>query len=257
MTTTTPLRAARRIRDVAGSVGVFSVVVALAIVGTLVTTSIDRERAEQERLSSPKPIPLAERQGIDFRWSADGSALIVLPAALRGRPLEARLVESLRGVAYGYLEDGDGDDERPLLGDLRTYWTPFASYTDTDLWVTSGDRWSLEIRPLEGVEVEGSVTGTHSAAFVYRGDATSGRIVWEEHASLRVDAWTIDGYERRVAETRGLPGEGPGEASFSWTASPYVVIQVSASSGVPWTLVVDDAPGQPDEAPAADEDAVP
>lgn len=244
MTTTTTTPAEHRIRNVARVVGVLSFVIAIATISSVVMTGVERELNEQSRNPWREAVPLeAQREPGSSVWTAERSARITLPAELRGRPIELQMVDETEVVVYAYLDNGVADDRPSLLGSVSDHAAmPIAAYENSDIWITSRHPWRIAIRPVDPLELESSANGNSHAVFVYRGDATSGRVSWGSRGTLFVTARTIAGYESLVAES-GADRRGPGGDSVTWTASPFVVIEVKSFDAT-WSIDLDVGPTQ-------------
>jgi hypothetical protein len=190
--------------------------------------------------------PVATRDGSDFVWAADGSARIVLPDALRGRAIELSLVDENADDVEAWLGDETSTEPPRYLGGLwGTSPLPLAAYARSELWIVSPHAWRMQIVPIDPTPLEGVARGTTDAVLVYAGDAVSGTVTWGATGTLFVIARTIDGYES-LAVTGGDPAlEQGGSTEFTWTASPFVVIEVSAYDGIEWTIELDEPQAVP------------
>lgn len=250
---TIPLGAERRIRDVARGVGALGVAIALATIAGVVLPGIERELEQEARNPWREPAPLeAQREPGGTVWAAEGSARITLPDELLDRPIGVRLVDEVDDTVYAYLGDAVDGDRPFFLGSVHEYEAmPFAAYADSELWITSRHAWRVEILPVAGVELHDSANGDDDTVLVYRGRATSGTITWGPKGTLFVIARSTAGYES-LATTGGDPDdERGGTVRFTWTESPFVVIEVSAYDGIAWEIELDEVPG--DEVPGDEE----
>jgi hypothetical protein len=241
MTTISP-GADHRIRGYTRGVALVSAVVALATLAAVMLPAVERQRSlATERPWVGDERPVATRDGSAFVWTADGSARIVLPDALRGRAIELSLVDEDADDVEAWLGDETSTEPPRYLGGLwGTSPLPLAAYARSELWIVSPHAWRLQIVPIDPTPLEGVASGTTDAVLVYTGGAVSGTVTWGATGTLFVIARTIDGYES-LAVTGGDPAlEQGGSTEFTWTASPFVVIEVSAYDGIEWTIELDE-----------------
>lgn len=235
-----------RIRGYTRGLAVLCAVVALASVVVVVLPALERQQsliAERPWVQEERPEATREHDGAI--WAAEGSARVVLPEELRGRPIELSLVD----------DDDGGPDVEAWLGDERTPETPrylgglwgtqplpLAAYEHSELWIVSPHAWRMRIVPIDPTPLKQVASGETDAVLVYTGEVVSGTVTWGATGTLFVIARTVEGYES-LAITGGDPSlEAGGSAEFTWAASPFVVIEVSAYDGIDWTIELDDAP---------------
>ena len=243
--TTLSATADRRIRVFTRVVAALATVCVVTAVALVASAVVERARWDDARgpwLDTGHLDAVRAADGIT--WSAERSARIALPPELRDRPIALRLSDAEALDVEAWLDDGRDDTSPRFLGFVsRRSDLPLASYADTRLWIVSTEPWSMTIMPLEATPIEEGAHGVADAVLVYSGEATSGTVSWGAVGSLYVVARTVDGYQSIVL-TGGDPAEEPGGSErFSWTASPFVVIEVSAYDGIAWELELDPVPG--------------
>jgi hypothetical protein len=253
MTTISP-EADHRIRGYTRGVALLGAVVALATLAAVVLPTLER----QQSLATERPWvqderPTATREAGDAIWAAEGSARVVLPQELRGRPIELTLVDGEGGDdVEAWLGDERSAEAPHYLGGLwGTQPLPLAAYEHSELWIVSPHAWRMQIVSLDAAPLVDGASGNTDAVLVYVGDAVSGRVTWGATGTLFVIARTVEGYES-LAITGGDPAlETGGSAEFTWAASPFVVIEVSAYDDIEWTIELDGVSATPGADPTA------
>jgi hypothetical protein len=241
-----PHAADHRIRRYTRGITVLGAVIAVMTVGAVVLPTVERENSLQTQRpwTSENPVDAVREPGGGV-WTASGSARVTLPEELRNRPIELVSVERSESDVQAYL--GDASDPHRIPEYLGNIWdlepTPIASYADSELWIVAKDAWRLEILPLDVGEFVSPASGDSDAVLVYTGEATSGTVRWSGTGLLFAIARTVDGYQSLAVSGDGDPDAppAPGSARFEWTASPFVVIEISAYDGIEWTLEVDES----------------
>ena len=241
-----PHAADHRIRRYTRGITVLGAVIAVMTVGAVVLPTVERENSLQTQRpwTSENPVD-AEREPGGAVWSASGSARITLPEELRNRPIELGYVAAGDDGMQAYLADTRDPEHGPEY--LGNVWDsmplPIASYAGSELWIVAKEAWRLEILPLDVDELVSSASGDSDAVLVYTGEATSGTVSWSGTGLLFAVARTVDGYQSLAVSGDGDPDAppAPGSARFEWTASPFVVIEISAYDGIEWTLELDES----------------
>jgi hypothetical protein len=240
------VEAGDRIRAFTRGMAVLSAVVALATVAAVVLPAVERQASDEVRRpwEAESAVDAAREPGGSV-WGAEGSARIVLPEELRGRPIELRVVEADDDGLEVLLGDASAPDDWPRY--LGSVWEglplPAAVYADSVLWVTTEHAWRMEVAPLEPTPLDSAASGDTDAVLVYTGAATGGTVGWSGEGLLFVVVRTLEGYDASVVSGDGDPAAGAtsGRERVDWTASPFVVIEVSAYDGIRWTIELDDA----------------
>lgn len=234
----------RRIRRVTRGVGALSVVIALAAVAAVVVPGVERDldRAASSPWRDADPLE-AQREAGGLVWAAEGSARITPPAELTDRPVELRLLDGEHDKVQVHLGDASGDSSPPFVGTLFADSSlPLALYSGSELWVSTRQPWRIEILPIDPTALEHSASGNSDALLSYRGPATSGVVTWDGAGSLFVVARTVEGRESLASIGGDLDERHDGATSFTWAASPFVVIEVLAFGDLEWEIRLDVPP---------------
>lgn len=231
----------RRIRRIAGRVGVVGGGIALATALVVVPRISLGPDPAQEPWERDRPVDATwARDPLRMVWEAEGSARLSLPAALADRPLALQLREAVPDMVLAYLGDQEPAHRPHFLGSVHAgEELPFVAYPGSVLWITSQHPWRIEVTLIDPPELEHAVSGTTNAVFVHRGPATSGTFTWGPGGSFSVVARTVEGYESLVASADEPDGRTGGTKRISWAASSLVVIEVLVFSEVEWEFRLD------------------
>ena len=184
---------------------------------------------------------VAEETG-NNQWSADGSAVIRIPAAEFQEPRRASIVT---GDDLDLFRTNPADAEiapgqRPwpdsvgwIYGDESIIVVPTGD--DVELWVQTEAPWEMRLEPITVVEVTDFYSGKGNGLVMYRGDAVSARLAHVGEGVFFVDVYTAWENDTPIIES------GDYEERISWAVDSWVVFEIEsdADRGA-WTIDIDE-----------------
>lgn len=176
-------------------------------------------------------------------WTADGSAVIRIPAADFEQPRRASISA---GADLDLYRTNPRDveafpDERPwpdnvgyLYGDRSVMVVPTGG--DLELWVQADGPWQLLLEPLEITEVTDFYSGEGNGLVMYRGDAVSARL---EHVGDGV--FFVDVYTAFEDDRGAIIESGDYEQRVAWAVDSWVVFEIESDAGRGvWTIDIEE-----------------
>lgn len=178
-------------------------------------------------------------------WSADGSAVIRIPAADFQEPRRAS-IDAGADLDLYLTNPRDTEifpDERPwpdnvgyLYGDSEQLLVPTGA--DVELWVRADGPWQLLLEPVDVVEVTDFYSGKGNGLVMYRGDAVSARLSHIGEGVFFVDVYTAFENDTPIIQS------GDYEQRVSWAVDSWVVFEIEsdADRGA-WTIDIEELAG--------------
>jgi hypothetical protein len=175
-------------------------------------------------------------------WTADGSAVIRIPAAEFQEPRRASISA---GADLDIYRTNPRDvevfpDERPwpdnvgwLYGDQDVMIVPTGD--DVELWIQAEGPWQLRLEPVDVAIADDFYSGKGNGLVMYRGDAVSARLSHIGEGVFFVDVYTAFESDTPIIES------GDWEQRVSWATDSWVVFEIEsdADRGA-WTIDIEE-----------------